>query len=86
LEKSVLQAWQHHVPWYEYGVVELEMQVWWTATGSGCAWDICNTGRSAAQADRALVCGIIIEIDDGPVSTDRKSFAAQHSSHSTCRG
>lgn len=40
------------------------MHVWWTATGLGCAWDICNMSRSAAQADRALVCGIILQIDD----------------------
>ena len=52
------------VPWYEEGVVKLEMQVWWTATGLGCAWDICNMDRSAAQADRALACGIILQVDD----------------------
>jgi hypothetical protein len=37
----------------------------WTATGLGCAWDICNMDGSAAQADRALVCGIILQVDDG---------------------
>ena len=40
------------------------MHVWWTATGLGCAWDRCNMDRSAAQADRALVCGIILKVDD----------------------
>lgn len=58
------RPWQQDVPWYEHGVVKLEMHVWWTATGLGCAWDVCNMDRSAAQADRALVCGIILQVDD----------------------
>ena len=53
----------------------------WIATGLGCAWDICNMDRSAAQADRAFVCGIITQIDDravllGPTSCAAKHFAA----------
>jgi hypothetical protein len=59
------------------------MHVWWTATGLGCAWDICNIGRGAAQADRTVVCGIILQIDDGPVSMDPKSFAAAQHARST---
>lgn len=73
---------------YGYSVVKLEMQVWWTATGLGCAWDICNMSRSAAQADRALACGIILQIDDESrvdgcriVCSGTAAFKAPHTTH-----